>query len=140
MNMERPFSGPISLTLAGLMLAAIAAWSFASGLSHALRQPRADATTAQVVLLSPTPQPDAPQAASLADMAAAGQQSPPPPPRHRPQAQTKPPIAPEPTPAPPPQAPAAADQATDAAAATPAPEAPPASAEPTDPPSTPPPS
>jgi hypothetical protein len=48
----RPFTGPISVRLAGAALLALAAASFTSSLSHQLRQPRPD-NSATVVVIEP---------------------------------------------------------------------------------------
>jgi hypothetical protein len=83
MGKDRPFSGPLSVSLAGLTLLGIAGWSFASGLSHELRVPRSEASTATVVVMAPQPAPPPASIGMLAYMAPPAEPPPPPPaPRH----------------------------------------------------------
>jgi hypothetical protein len=133
MDQDRPFSGPLSVSLAGLTLLAIAGWSFASGLSHELRVPRSQANSATVVVMPPKAAPPPASIGTLAYMAPPAEPAPPPPPRHvhrRPLPQIVTPVAPAlPTdaPAPPTGADAAGTDAAAVAQAAPSPETPPQS-------------
>jgi hypothetical protein len=69
MDMARPFSGPVSVTIAGLTLVALAAGSFAASLWRQLEQPRPDAS-AKVVVIAPTEPPVATTTLALATPAA----------------------------------------------------------------------
>jgi hypothetical protein len=145
MNPDRPFSGPVSVTLAGLTLLGVAAWSFASGLSHEMRVPRGEATLAKVVVLPPKAPPVPAAADALAYLSQPAAPSPAPAaPARRPRRRPAPPeiVVPAPPPLTAPgalaQAPDAGASGVDAAAtgpagpATPAPEPPPESTPPED--------
>jgi hypothetical protein len=134
MDQDRPFSGPLSVSLAGLTLLAIAGWSFGSGLSHELRVPRSEANAATVVVMPPKPAPPPASIGTLAYMAPPAEPAAKPPPPHRVHHKPLPQIIAPVTPAPPPDAsaqPTTAEAAgADAAAvahAGPSPETPPQS-------------
>jgi hypothetical protein len=117
MNPARPFSGPISVSVAGLTLLALSAASFTSGLSHQMRAPRPN-TSAKVVVITPAPAPTpivfapATQGEPAAPAVAA--------PHRRLRPPTTPEVEPTPTSAPPVVAAIAAPEAAiDAAAITP---------------------
>jgi translation initiation factor IF-2 len=145
MNPDRPFSGPVSVSVAGLSLLAIAAWSFTSGLTRELRLTRSGSSAQVATIQPPKPVPAAPRispppAASAPDElaeAADAPQEPAPAPAHRahrheiPVLPALPPLTAEAAQeaSPPPTAPAATSDGTDAAAEVP-PSAPPRDAEP----------
>jgi hypothetical protein len=110
MDTPRPFSGPISVSLAALTLLALAVASFTSGLTRQMRLPR-PVNTAQVVVMPRKEAPPPIPIGALAYTAPAELPAPVKPRRHTPPAATETP----PTP-PPASALAAADTAGDAAA------------------------
>lgn len=109
----RPFTGPISVTLAALTLLALAAASFTSGLTRQMRLPR-PVNTAQVVVMPPKEAPPPGAVGALAYTAPIETPAPVKPRRH------PPPAAAETPPTPPSEAPAVAlaapENAGDAAA------------------------
>jgi hypothetical protein len=108
MDTSRPFSGPISVTLAALTLLALAAASFTSGLTRQMRLPR-PVNTAQVVVMPPKATPPPTPIGALAYTAPAELPAPVKPRRHTPPAATETP------PTPPSETPAGALAATDSA-------------------------
>jgi hypothetical protein len=147
MNPDRPFSGPVSVSVAGLSLLAIAAWSFTSGLTRELRLTRSGSSAQVATIQPPKPTPAAPRispppavAAPAPDElaeAADAPQEPAPAPAHRtrhhdiPVLPALPPLTAEAAQeaSPPPTTPAATSDGTDAAAEAP-PSAPPRDVEP----------
>jgi hypothetical protein len=93
MASERPFSDPISVGVAGAGLLAIAAASFASGLSHQLRAPPAETVTAQVVVMPARPDLGPPPSASLAYLDAIAPPAPAPKPAAQPHRHVRAPMA-----------------------------------------------
>jgi len=80
MDMARPFSGPTSVTIAGLTLVGLAAASFTVSLWRQLDHPRPD-NSARVVVMAPTEPPPATSTLALATPTAQAPAKAPPPPR-----------------------------------------------------------